>query len=794
MTNNKIKFEVKRDSLIKKEVSNTLFIPVINAIKEKGLAFKDFLIGTPYDESYFLNKRERVEWWVYCKIISNMRSHFTLEDFEGIGADFVRRGLMVIGLVGFFLFSSRKISKLFADKILQRITSHVLGLKLMQIEFIGAKKIIFTLLVGEEYEHMPEFAYGNKGVIKELGILSGLKDCKVDLQLIPNGAIYEMTWKKENIFFRIRRGFRWLFSINKAFWELTDSNEELLKEYEKLEDYKNNLEIKVEERTAELKKANDQLSETIDLLQEAREIQSRFFTNISHEFRTPLTLILGPVKQIIERTEDEKVIDELKIVQRNAKRLLVLVNQLLDISKLESGSMKLQACSQDIVPIIKAQLQSFCSYAERKKINLKFNSLEDEIILLFDKDKIEKIITNILSNAFKFTPDDCSIEVAITKGEEYIDVTISDTGIGIPEEMIPKIFDRFYQVDGSHTKETEGTGIGLSLTKELVELHKGKIEVKSKEGKGTTFTISLPLGKKHLKPEEILETSASLGDSHLIPDEMFIQEKTNTDFSKYLINGKGAKPLLLIIEDNFDVRNYIKNNLKADYKIFEAADGLEGWNKSIEQIPDLIISDVMMPKMDGFRLCNKLKSDERTSHIPIILLTAKATTDDKITGFETGADDYIIKPFDTEELKARIKNLIDQRERIHEHFRKNGLFEIDEVNITPVDYRFLQRTITNINEHISDSSFSVEKLAENMAVSRSLLLRKIEALIGEPPIELIKSTRMHKAAKLIESIFGNISEIALEVGFNNPSYFAECFKKQFGVTPTQYHRNMGNLI
>ncbi|MCL5029357.1 MAG: ATP-binding protein [Bacteroidetes bacterium] len=789
MINNKIKFEVKRDSTIKKEVSNRLFVPVINAVKEKGLSFKDFLIGTPYDESYFLNKRERVEWWVYCKILSNMRSHFSLKDFENIGADFVRSGMMVIGLIGFFLLSSKKISKLFADKILQRITSHVLGLQMMQIELIGSKKIIFTLLVGEEYEHMPEFAYGNKGCIKELGIQSGLKDCKVDLQLIPKGAIYEMTWKKESIFFRFKRGFRWLFSINKAFWELTDSNEELLKEYEKLEDYKNNLEIKVEERTAELKKAHGQLSETIDLLQEAREIQSRFFTNISHEFRTPLTLILGPVKQIIETTEDEKIIDELKVVQRNAKRLLALVNQLLDISKLESGSMKLQASSQNIVPIIKTLLQSFCSYADRKKINLKFNSFEDGIIIFFDKDKIEKIITNILSNAFKFTPDGGNIEITLTKDEQYVNVIISDTGIGIPEEKIPKIFDRFYQADGSRTKETEGTGIGLSLTKELVELHKGKIEVQSKEGKGTTFMISIPLGKEHLKDEEIFETSVNLGESHLIPDEMFIQEKINTDFTEYLINDKCAKPLLLIIEDNFDVRSYIKENLIIDYKILEAADGLAGWNKSIEQIPDLIISDIMMPKMDGFMLCNKLKSDERTSHIPIILLTAKATIEDKITCLRTGADDYIMKPFDTEELKARIKNLIDQRERIHEHFRKNGLFEIDEVNITPVDHRFLQRTITNINEHISDSSFSVEKLADNMAVSRSLLLKKIEALIGEPPIELIKSTRMNKAAKLIESKFGNISEIAPEVGFNNPSYFAECFKKQFGVTPTQYQHD-----
>ncbi len=791
MIDNKIKSEIKRDSKIKKEVSNRIFIPVMNIAKEKGIAFKDLLNGIPYEESHFINKRERVEWWVFCKILSNMRPNFNYTDFEKIGADFIRSGTYIEGLIGFFLFTSRKISKASSGIILKRITSNFLCLK-MQIEFIGNDKIRFILQVDEGYEHPPEFAYGNKGIIRELGRRIGLKECNVDLQFIPQGAIYDMTWRREGIFYKIRRGMRWLFNINKAFWELTDAHEELLNEYEKLEDYKNNLELKVNERTAELKKARDELYDTIKLLQEAQQVQNRFFTNISHEFRTPLTLILGPVKQIIETAEDEKVIDEMKIVQRNAKRLLVLVNQLLDISKLESGSMKLQASLQNIVPIIKALLQSFCPYAERKKINLIFNSLEDEIVLMFDKDKIEKIIINILSNAFKFTPDGGSIEVTITTDEEYINVIISDTGIGIPEEKIPKIFDRFYQVDGSYTKESEGTGIGLSLTKELIELHKGKIEVQSKEGKGTTFRISIPLGKDYLKPEEIFETSTDNPENDLIKEGVYNQNEIEIRSSEDLFYNEIDKPLLLIIEDNFDVRNYIRNNLNAYYNILEAADGLEGWNKSIEHIPDLMICDVMMPKMDGFVLCNKLKSDERTSHIPIILLTAKATTEDKILGFETGADDYIIKPFDTEELKARIKNLLEQRKRIHEHFKKNGLFEIDETNITPIDQRFLQRTMININEHISDSSFSVEKLADNMAVSRSLLLKKIEALIGEPPIELIKSTRMNKAAKLIECKFGNISEIALEVGFNNPSYFTECFKKQFGVTPTQYQHDSSN--
>ena len=492
----------------------------------------------------------------------------------------------------------------------------------------------------------------------------------------------------------------------------------------------------------------------------------------------------------------KKIRDDLRIVHKNANRLLALVNQLLDISKLESGNMKLQAIPQNVIPLFKALALSFTSYAERKRIALTFHSAEDEIPAYIDRDKIEKIITNILSNAFKFTPEGGSIEVAVTRDGNYVHVMISDTGIGIPADKIPKIFDRFYQVDGSHTREQEGTGIGLSLTKELVELHKGHIEVESEEGKGTTFMVHIPLGKDHLKPEEICEpgkeeekTSPIARQVTFVSEELADRAETETGRPDIRLITKTENPLLLIVEDNADVRDYIRTNVQKEYRILEAIDGEDGWNKSIENMPDVIVSDVMMPKMDGFKLCDNLKTDERTSHIPVILLTAKASSRDKIEGFDTGADDYIMKPFEPEELKARIRNLVEQRKRIHEHFRKKGLFEIDEEHITPVDQRFLQRTAAIITEHIADTSFGVEVLAAEMAVSRSLLLKKIEALIGEPPNELIKRTRLNKAAKLIENRFGNMSEIALEVGFRNPSYFAECFKKQFGFSPSQYHHS-----
>ncbi|MEJ2104919.1 MAG: response regulator, partial [Ignavibacteriaceae bacterium] len=313
-------------------------------------------------------------------------------------------------------------------------------------------------------------------------------------------------------------------------------------------------------------------------------------------------------------------------------------------------------------------------------------------------------------------------------------------------------------------------------------------EVESKEGKGSTFTISIPLGKEHLRPDEIC--GAEKFENQYAPSTLtYIDEHVIENRGFELITESG-KPILLIVEDNSDVRNYIKDILKEDYKILEAKDGEDGWNKSIENIPDLIISDVMMPKMDGFKLCEKLKTEEKTSHIPVILLTAKASGQDKIEGFETGADEYIMKPFEPDELKARIKNLIEQRERIHNHFRNHGLFDIDEERITAVNQKFLQKAVEIINKNISDPDFNVERFAESMAVHRSLLYKKIFTLVGEPPTGFIRRIRLSRAAELIEQKFGNITEIALEVGFNNPAYFSECFKKQFGVAPSQYNGYM----
>jgi len=522
-------------------------------------------------------------------------------------------------------------------------------------------------------------------------------------------------------------------------------------------------------------------------LHEVDEMKSRFFANISHEFRTPLTLILGPVRQVIDTLEDEKAKQELRVVHRNARRLLDLVNELLDLSKLESGNMKLHAVPQNIVPLVKGLAQSFCSYAERKRIAFIVTSTEEEVLVYIDREKIEKILSNVLSNAFKFTPEGGLVEVSVSTDEKDVNIRVSDTGIGIPAGKIPRVFDRFYQVDGSHTREHEGTGIGLSLTRELVELHKGKIEVESKEGRGTTIVIRIPLGRDHLKPEEICAPGEEEEKAPYIPEAAIYDGAPVSNRPRVHPQTGSGLPVVLVVEDNADVREYIRGNLNDACRILEAADGEEGWNRSIEETPDIIVSDVMMPKMDGFELCKKLKTDERTSHIPVILLTAKATSQDKIEGFETGADDYIMKPFEPAELKARLRNLIGQRERLHEHFRKHGLVEIEQEKITPIDQRFLRRLFAIITEHMADASFGVETLSYLMAVSRSSLFKKVEALIGEPPNAVIRRTRLNKAATLLEGRMGNISEIALEVGFSNPSYFTKCFRRQFGMNPSEYH-------
>ena len=540
--------------------------------------------------------------------------------------------------------------------------------------------------------------------------------------------------------------------------------------------------------------------------EETDVMKSRFFANISHELRTPLTLISGPIEKIISKSTDTNVLKDAGIVKRNSKRLLQLVNQLLDLSRLEAGKLKLEASKGNIVSFVKGIALSFESLSEEKDITLKIISEKEYMELYFDKEKMIKILSNILSNAFKFTAQNGKITVAINKKSSsssvssssrasmqgFVEIKIRDTGIGIPEEEIPKLFDRFYQVDSSFTKEYEGTGIGLALTKELVELHQGNIRVESEMSKWTEFTIGLPLGKDHLKEEEILtEEKADKFESKIEEEKYSLHNNSNGDSRNGLdVNSqKEDKTIVLIVEDNYDMREYIKESLEGDYLVEEAVNGEQGVRKAENIIPDLIISDMMMPKMDGNELTRVLRNNEKTSHIPIIILTAKSGHEYKLEGLETGADEYLTKPFDIKELRIRITNLIKIRKGLQEKFGKGELIAKHEENearvqkLRNIDEKFMNKVLKVVEEHISDENFSVEELGDIIGMSRSQVHRKISALTGKSPIIYIRTVRLLKAKKMIEVGEGNISEISYSVGFSSPVYFSKCFKEEFGYPP-----------
>ncbi len=570
-------------------------------------------------------------------------------------------------------------------------------------------------------------------------------------------------------------------------------------------------------------------------LKELDSMKSRFFANISHEFRTPLTLILGPLEKI-KASVSEEVKHDLEMMQRNARRLQRLINQLLSLSKLESGQMKLQARELNLVKLVIGYIQSFESLAKQKNIDLVFQAEEKDIQAYIDQEKLEKILFNLLSNAFKFTPEGGRITIEVGSGQlavgnslftthhspltnspshHLVTITITDTGPGISPDQQSRIFDRFYQADDSYTKDQEGTGIGLALTKELVELHHGEITVESEIGKGTTFTIILPLGKEHLKPEEIISAPpptppqqgrgvSSIQDPASSIEQPIYPTPDPSPIASLSLAREGSKPpsgglgvaseqpVILIVEDNPDMRNYIRGHLGEGYRLIEAGNGEEGLEMALEGIPDLVISDVMMPKMDGFELCEKLKSDERTCHIPVILLTARASEESKIQGLKTGADDYLYKPFNYHELIVRVNNLIEQRKRIQEQLIKQlGLLTKPGstkpgIRIASMDEQFMAKAIGIVEDHMSDPDFSIDTFGKLVGMSRSQLHRKLTALVNLSPTAFVRSLRLSRAASLISRKSGTISEIAFEVGFNNLSYFARSFREQFGVLPSEY--------
>ena len=535
-------------------------------------------------------------------------------------------------------------------------------------------------------------------------------------------------------------------------------------------------------------------------MQELDQLKSRFFANISHEFRTPLSLILGPLKSIYYGTYDGDPKRQFSIMIRNGQRLLQLINQLLDLSKLESGRMNLRVIRLNLSEFLKPILASFSSHAQKQHLQYKVILRDEEIMAYIDKDKVEKIVLNLLSNAFKFTAEYGTIKITVEKkpadkryAEGSVLMTFADTGIGIPEDQIDLIFNRFYQVDGSHEDKRKGTGIGLSLTKELVELHGGEISVQSQQDEGTTFYVSIPLDGDHLAYAEIVDDKLDeeLNESTWESVDNIIEDDFSPERSLEAQSKLESLKSILIIDDNQDIRSYLSNQLETNYKIIESENGDEGFKCAIDELPDLIISDVMMPGLDGIELCKKIKQDERTCHIPVILLTAKADSVNKIQGFEAGADYYVTKPFNSNILELRIKNILKAREQVREHYQGSASIDLEPKNIklTSPDETFLKKALESIENNMSNSEFSVEDFGRELGMSRMQLYRKMKALTGQSANEFIRSIRLKRAAQLIEQNHFTIAEVTYEVGFNDLQYFRDCFKKHFGVNPSKYPTN-----
>lgn len=549
---------------------------------------------------------------------------------------------------------------------------------------------------------------------------------------------------------------------------------------------------------AELEKAE------AEKLRELDRLKSSFFANISHEFRTPLTLIKGPLEEMANGRFQGDLQKYYRIMLRNSNRLLNLVNQLLDLSKLESGRMLLQLERGDAGRFIKAIAHAFESMAARKQIRYHIEVGEGLETACFDRDKLEKILANLLSNAFKFTAEEgaVSLQAQSLENGRRLHLKVQDDGIGIPEMELPHIFERFYSPPRPPQRGAtlppwgglEGaTGIGLALVKELVELHGGRIEVQSEEGKGTTFLVSLPIGEAVLKRGELVEPGADAldipagpaADSDAIASTASIESTASIASKVSITPPPSSEEIVLIVEDNQDVRRYISDQLQGQYRLLEAADGKEGLETATREVPSLIITDVMMPEMDGVELCRILKQQEATSHIPIIMLTARGEREDKIEGLEQGADDYLTKPFDAEELRLRAKNLLEQQRRWRERFSKEVTFKPREMAVTSADEAFLNRVAEVIDRNMEEETFGVPGLADAVGLSRSQLHRKLKALAGKSPSQVIKEMRLQRAKELLEKGAGNASEVAFMAGFNSLAYFSTCFKDAYGVSPSE---------
>jgi len=524
-----------------------------------------------------------------------------------------------------------------------------------------------------------------------------------------------------------------------------------------------------------------------DSLRSMDRLRSQFFANISHEFRTPLTMILGHVESMTSTVKEPQDEEKLKAIGRNARKLLLLINQILDLSKLDAGKMALSVSRQDIVTFVKGILFSFESLAASKNISLAFKSEPGHIPVVFDTDKAEKIFCNLIANAVKYCEREGKVSVSLyVAADHFVEIKIENSGRGIPAGHLPRIFDRFYRVDGSGSTVEEGTGIGLALARELVELHRGTISVESIEGVNTVFYVRIPTDHVLTGDEPVISLDAKQLLSALYA------EIANSDPGISEIKNRGSesneRELVLVVEDNAEVREFLREQLSDDYQVIESENGKAGLDLAKETIPDLIISDLMMPVMDGCRFCKEIRNNIPTSHIPVIMLTARADLEDKIGGLETGADDFIIKPFSSRELKARVRNLIHQRRILRDRFSKATIIKPSEISALPLDRIFIEKVIRFIESNFENPEFSVDSLSAELSISVSQLNRKLNALTGQPAGQLIRSMRLQRAADLLAQKAGTVAQICYQLGFSDQAYFSRAFRKQFGCSPGEYKK------
>ena len=586
--------------------------------------------------------------------------------------------------------------------------------------------------------------------------------------------------------------YKSLRAKNRLNKELSEQKKQLEEQRDKLEEQRDQL----EEQRDKLEEQRDQLIQLSHQLEEATHAKLVFFTNISHDFRTPLTLVADPVEHLLaDHTLSGDQHRMLMLIQRNVNILLRLVNQILDFRKYENGKMEYTPVRVDVLSSFEGWNESFLAAARKKHIHFSFDNMPDtDYHTLADMEKLERIYFNLLSNAFKFTPENGKITVrlsSLTKEDtRWIRFTVANTGSMISAEHIRSIFDRFYKIDMHHA----GSGIGLALVKAFVELHKGTISVESDEKQGTVFTVDLPVQTcETILVEDSLMSSISAVPlnpaSPGSPASSNLNETLAVEEEELEKGYDSSKPSVLVIDDNADIRSYVRGLLHTDYTVIEAADGSEGIRKAMKYVPDLIISDVMMPGIDGIECCRRLKSELQTCHIPVILLTACSLDEQRIQGYDGGADSYISKPFSSQLLLARVRNLIDSHRRLKQFFGDGQTLAKEDV--CDMDKDFVEKFKALIEAKMGDSNLNVEDLGKDMGLSRVQLYRKIKSLTNYSPNELLRIARLKKAASLLASSDMTVAEIGYEVGFSSPSYFTKCYREQFGESPTDLLKRKG---